>query len=192
MQSLRSHPFFASINWKTLWSDPAPPIESGLVKRQHPLGVGHDQNWEDVGAAWDDLVGDEGQDADGMNWASDGEGTEYNLIGKNGHGNGSMHSDEVGPLGEIPRYAQRVDIRKKLLQETAKEGVQDASGTLAGAPIDVPTQPRDTFSTGSTSSSECSPTEKLGTALESLTLDRGRTRALTPVQGNGHSNGVNW
>ena len=30
-------------------------VEFGLVRREHPL-VGHDQNWDDVDAAWDDIA----------------------------------------------------------------------------------------------------------------------------------------
>ena len=59
MAALRAHSFFESVNWQTLWTDPAPPLEPGLVRREHPLGRGADQEWDDVGAAWDELVGDQ-------------------------------------------------------------------------------------------------------------------------------------
>src|SRR6267154_119863 len=52
MGALRSHAFFASIRWETLWDDPAPPLETGLVRRESaPV-----DEWDDVGAAWDELV----------------------------------------------------------------------------------------------------------------------------------------
>ncbi|KAH0827309.1 kinase-like protein [Lanmaoa asiatica] len=60
---LRAHPFLASINWNTLWTDPPPPLEHGLVRKElldgaGLLGVdGEDVRWNDVGAKWDALVG---------------------------------------------------------------------------------------------------------------------------------------
>ncbi|KIK98559.1 hypothetical protein PAXRUDRAFT_823726 [Paxillus rubicundulus Ve08.2h10] len=62
---LRNHPFLASINWETLWTDPAPPLEPGLVKKERPNNgggglwdtEGEDGTWEDVGLKWDALVG---------------------------------------------------------------------------------------------------------------------------------------
>ncbi|KAA1471868.1 kinase-like protein [Dentipellis sp. KUC8613] len=113
MAALRAHPFLAPINWPTLWTDPAPPLEPGLVRREHhPLApVGAGTEWEDVGRAWDELVGgdpneededDEDEEEseegahgapaaagahvgpDGMEWAPDAEGTEYTLFGRAG------------------------------------------------------------------------------------------------------------
>ncbi|KAF7347173.1 Protein kinase domain-containing protein [Mycena venus] len=63
---LKSHPFFAWIAWKSLWDDVAPPIQAGLVKNDQPLVEGEDQDWEDLGAEWDDE-----EDSDGLSWASD-------------------------------------------------------------------------------------------------------------------------
>ncbi|EIN11732.1 kinase-like protein [Punctularia strigosozonata HHB-11173 SS5] len=62
MEALRSHPFFKEVNWKTLWTDPAPPLEAGLVKKALPSpGNGDFDDLEidsgrwDVG--WDDVPG---------------------------------------------------------------------------------------------------------------------------------------
>ena len=52
MDELRAHPLFASTRWDTLWDDPAPPLETGLVRRE-PAPA---DEWDDVGATWDDLV----------------------------------------------------------------------------------------------------------------------------------------
>jgi 3-phosphoinositide dependent protein kinase-1 len=102
---LRAHPFLASINWNTLWTDPAPPLEPGLVKKE-PTGLldvdGEDARWVDVGAKWDALVGTEDLDAgetdgtmvrpsrgvavheghppvdgEGIGWAEDAYGPEF-------------------------------------------------------------------------------------------------------------------
>ncbi|KAI0316253.1 kinase-like domain-containing protein [Amylostereum chailletii] len=119
MSALRAHPFFAGVNWQTLWTNPAPPLESGLVRREHPLGVGSDQNWEDVGAAWDELVGgDEGGDDDdddddssvtpgddGVRWAQGAEGRGCSLT-RVAQTPEVVPPEEVGPRGELPSYAR--------------------------------------------------------------------------------------
>ncbi|KAK7692547.1 hypothetical protein QCA50_004177 [Cerrena zonata] len=117
MNALRAHPFFASITWATLWTDPAPPLEAGLVKREaQSNGVAGLNGWEDVGAQWDEMV--DGEDGDGMSWASDGEvvvggGSHVEEEGEiqmhdpftNGFVNGNGYPPpEVGPLGETRPY----------------------------------------------------------------------------------------
>ncbi|KZV76288.1 kinase-like protein [Peniophora sp. CONT] len=113
MSALRAHPFFAPINWSTLWTDPAPPLETGLVRREVPTpGQG---DWDDVGQAWDDLVGESsddgstpGQHHDGLAWAPDAEGAEYALFGKSraAYEVGYVPPEDVGPRGELPDYAR--------------------------------------------------------------------------------------
>jgi 3-phosphoinositide dependent protein kinase-1 len=201
MQALRNHPFFSSINWKTLWTDPAPPLESGLVQREHPL-VGHDQNWDDVGAAWDDMADceeDGNGHGDGIRWADDAEGQAYMIRHEYGQAEPSIHSfsEEVGPMGELPTFGEATRRMAQLADEDSETVIGHGSPereipTVVGelGPIDVPNVPVDTGS--STSSSEGSPIEKLGAALEAIRIDRGRNRAQTPVQGNGHIPEVDW
>jgi len=45
--ALRSHPFFSSIAWETLWTDLGPEIESGHVKPQPPASVDSEDEGED-------------------------------------------------------------------------------------------------------------------------------------------------
>ena len=120
MDALRAHPFFASIRWDTLWDDPPPPLETGLVRRE-PAPV---DEWDDVGAAWDELVsgpdsGDEYDDDesvdglhphsnshahlrsrvpgdDGIEWAPDAQAFVSPAI----------PPEEIGPHGEMPDYAR--------------------------------------------------------------------------------------
>ncbi|TFK54040.1 kinase-like protein [Heliocybe sulcata] len=176
MQALRSHPFFASINWKTLWKDPAPPLETGLVKKEPPPD-GHGANW-DVDASWDSLMnGMNGRDSDELSWGSDDEAVAESSMGHelNGNGNGADYAHEEGPMGEVPWYAN---------------GAGDA------IPVPVPAnggRDRESFSTGSaTSSSEGSPVEKLSAMLDAMMFDRGRNRAQTPIQGNAPAAEFNW
>jgi len=191
MQSLRSHPFFASINWKTLWTDPAPPLEAGLVKREHPL-MGQDQNWDDVGAAWDDIAESDAEgEGDGIRWADDAEGPVY--IVRHGY----RDVEEESPMGEMPAYGQKMKMEEEQVEEDSEtimghESPASLTVTAVGEPdpIDVPDLPVDTGSP--TSSSDGSPIEKLGAALEAMRMNRGRTRAQTPIQGNGHSPEANW
>jgi 3-phosphoinositide dependent protein kinase-1 len=122
MEALRSHPFFTSIRWETLWDDPAPPLETGLVRRESaPV-----DEWDDVGAAWDELVS-------GPDGSEDEDEDDASVKGP--HPNGSAHAharsrapgddgiewapdaqayvsppaippEEIGPHGEMPDYAR--------------------------------------------------------------------------------------
>jgi 3-phosphoinositide dependent protein kinase-1 len=187
MQSLRSHHFFASINWKTLWADPAPPLESGLVKREHPL-MGQDQNWDDVGAAWDDIAeadDDYDGEGDGIRWADDAEGPAYIV----------RHGYQEGHMGELQTYGKKMASEEEQAEEDADtvmghESPASLTVTAVGEPepIDVPAE----TGSGTSSSSDGSPIEKLGAALEAMRMARGRTRAQTPIQGNGPSPDIDW
>ncbi|TDL22557.1 kinase-like protein [Rickenella mellea] len=80
MNALRSHPFFASIHWDSLWKDPAPPMEPGMFQRPRRSADGRNGGrqgiWDgDAGAAWDAVVGDDVvyDDDDGVEWEGDGE-----------------------------------------------------------------------------------------------------------------------
>ncbi|KAG1844219.1 kinase-like protein [Suillus subalutaceus] len=96
--ALRAHPFFASVSWETLWTDPAPSLEAGLVKKEVPVeDEVEGAQWDDVGEIWDRLVGGnadvgsgsgEGEvSGDGVGWARDSGGYA-----------------EEGPMGEMPDY----------------------------------------------------------------------------------------
>ncbi|KAF7315338.1 Protein kinase domain-containing protein [Mycena indigotica] len=89
--ALRKHTFFTTIDWASLWTSVAPTVEAGLVKKAHPLAQGQDRNWEDVGAAWDELVGN---DSDGIEWSSDAEGP-HRFNGRNPYGS------DIGPKDEV-------------------------------------------------------------------------------------------
>jgi 3-phosphoinositide dependent protein kinase-1 len=197
MQALRNHPFFSSTNWKTLWTQPAPPLEPGLVKREHPL-VGQDQNWDDVGASWDEIADTEEDvdgHGDGIRWADDAEGSAYKTRHAYGEGETSSYSysEEVGPIGEVRTF--ETVPRRRIMEEDMETVMghdspeRGASAAEEANPIDVPSVPADT---GSTSSSDGSPVEKAGATLEAMKIDRGRNRAQTPVQGNGHLPEADW
>ncbi|THH00796.1 hypothetical protein EW026_g1788 [Hermanssonia centrifuga] len=175
MQALRAHPFFTPIRWDTLWTDPAPPLEPGLVKKEPPPegrtnGV---NTWEDVGAAWDELV-DGSRDEDEISWASEGE-DEFKFgkeVPTQQHSNGNE--------SEPPDSGTEADEDRDTVSPTL-----DIPAAVRTQPIDVPFRPnglRDSYSTGSaTSSSEGSPPSG---GLDAV-LERGRNRAQTPIQGNG-------
>lgn len=197
MLALRSHPFFASINWETLWTDPPPVLEPGLVKREQPPSMGHDQDWDDVGAAWDDLVGSGGSDRDDLEWASDGEAPGYELR-SNSYFNITdtailQDKADIGPLGEIRRPAPlRRDTETTV--HTTTGNVREMGGASTGM--------RGSSLSGSppSSSSEGSPDVARGIESKSIserssteqphqtTLpgeERGRNQTMSPVQGNG-------
>ncbi|KAI0745389.1 kinase-like protein [Earliella scabrosa] len=211
MEALRSHPFFAPINWRTLWTDPAPPMEAGLVKRDpvpQSSNVSIRLAWDDLdeNAVEDDEV-DEGEDT--VSWTSNGEGGDYTL--GPGQPNGHSHRDIIGPYGEkrtgtlppiplagveeemsgsndgvrfmAPSHSQP-SIPDDELRDTVRD-ILDIPIATRSQPIDVPrVAGPGSHSTGSaTSSSDGSPVEKLAATLDEAA--RGRNRAQTPIQGNG-------
>jgi 3-phosphoinositide dependent protein kinase-1 len=114
MAALRAHPFFEPINWSTLWTDPAPPLETGLVRREGPPAGSPGDYWEDVGQEWDDLVrdGDGSSDEgtpygdDGIGWAPGAEPGETYAAARTVREYGYVPPEEVGPEGELPDYAR--------------------------------------------------------------------------------------
>ena len=116
MDELRAHPFFASIRWDTLWDDPAPPLETGLVRRE-PAPA---DEWDDVGATWDELVNhlDGSDDEDEDDGSSEGPHTHGHVRLRAPGDDGiewtpdaqtyvSIPPEEIGPHEEIPDYPAR-------------------------------------------------------------------------------------
>ncbi|KAF5370886.1 hypothetical protein D9758_002086 [Tetrapyrgos nigripes] len=184
MQALRSHRFFKDTNWEELWTMHAPPVEAGLVKREHPLAQGEDRNWEDVGSAWDALVSSE---SDGLEWASDTErAPELTLLRQDGFDTSTVVQQQI----EIPMSPSQHDA--------------DESNPSEPAPATARAAPGHSPSTGSLASSSDGSVENITDALsrsmrephleppssgENLSApnmenERGRKLAMTPVQGN--------
>ncbi|KAK0437517.1 kinase-like protein [Armillaria borealis] len=161
MKALYSHSFFASINWKTLWTDPAPSLESGLVKKEHPLSQGEDKNWEDVGASWDEIA--IGSKEDGIPWAPEG-GVSPILPSPPD----TPTAVKTPPIN-VPSRPQD-DHPPGASPESSSDG--SPVGTLVGA----------IRSMRPLSMGPDSLTEQHDTLLE---VERGRKQAMTPVQGNG-------
>ncbi|CDO69253.1 hypothetical protein BN946_scf185042.g155 [Trametes cinnabarina] len=211
MDALRNHPFFSGINWRTLWTDPAPPLEPGLVKKEPPAPSTF------VHSAWEALVNSDNYDNaiedDEVSWASDGEGGEYGLGSTPPQTNG-RHAEPVGPYGEtrrstlapLPlanveeersgssdgvRFVEPPKEKEECPDPNDDEGrdvvhdEMEVIGLARSPPIDVPRIPGPgSHSTGSvSSSSDGSPVDKLAAAMDEAS--RGRNRAQTPIQGNG-------
>lgn len=183
MKALKAHPFFAPIDWATLWAVSAPTLESGLVKKEPKPA--NDQ-WNDVAYNWDHVVTFP-RSHDEIPWAGkDEDGEELDQGTEHGYNSGSSAAmDEETEMEGSSNASGDADEK----QETEPEppaGQQPAPPALlpASEPILVPAPPaqQDQFATGS-SSSEGSPIEKLGAALEAAL--RGRTRSQTPIRGNG-------
>ncbi|KAI0743885.1 kinase-like protein [Daedaleopsis nitida] len=209
MKALRTHPFFAPINWRTLWTEPAPLLEAGLVKKDPPQSsnVSIRLAWDALDEnAVDDGDLDEGEDT--VSLSSNGEGRECNLNPQPRNGDSGVNM--IGPYGEtragtlppIPlsnveeeTSASNDGVRfmapsshPSIPDDEIRDTVQDILNIPVMArsqPIDVPRVPGPgSHSTGSvSSSSEGSPVEKLA-ALDDDAA-RGRNRAQTPIQGNG-------
>ncbi|KAK0213027.1 kinase-like protein [Desarmillaria ectypa] len=203
MKALYSHPFFASINWKTLWTDPAPPLESGLVKKEHRHSQGKGKNWEDVGAAWDEIAS-RGKEDD-IPWAIEGE---VSPIIRHSASGAEPQQVAIERSGRIPP-ARLSDIQLGLLNSDTPEpklpSPPDTPTAVKTPPINVPSRPQDNHppSASPGSSSDGSPVGTLVGAFRSmrplslgpdslveqpdalLEVERGRKQAMTPVQGNG-------
>lgn len=152
MAALRAHPFLASIKWDTLWTDPAPPLEAGLLKKEPPPPEEAIGNWEDVGAAWDKLVlGDEQPGEDGLQWASDterGGSSEYSHEPSANGAHVQTKDAEIGPMGEIRTMStsQPILVRTRPSDEAVPEpthgGSPSNSSNGGGSPvISPPSQP---------------------------------------------------
>lgn len=189
------------MNWDGLWTDPPPPLEPGLVTkepqdREDGLSYvdGEDSRWNDVGARWDALVGAEGDiDAgeiektlvngshvaavrngptpvdDGIGWAEDAHGTEferYKLKDAGTFRRASRIVEEVGPTGELPDYALPTTNGSAHVDPSAAAENVNANGTDGAAKV-------------------ANKSNVVVAITAHQELERGRNRALTPVQGNG-------
>ncbi len=190
--ALMAHPFWSTISWPTLWTGPVPPIEHGIVKKEHPL-AGEDRDWDDIDATWDDIVAAEDK-ADDMPWESPTNGryvAEVPLIKHPGFDQDSL-SIEVGPMGEVrPLHVPSIPPSKGRSYRTRPSPSRTPPHTptpLRSKPMTIPehTPSPDSSSEGG------SPAETNGViqSMQSLRLngddaERGRNQAMTPIQGNG-------
>ncbi|KAF9648600.1 kinase-like protein [Thelephora ganbajun] len=182
IMALKAHPFFASIDWATLWTIAAPTLESGLVKKKPEPA---NNSWNDVEYNWDHVVAFP-RSHDEIPWAGE---EDEELDQRTEHGYNSSSSAALEEEMEGGSSNTSGDAGERRETETAHPSDQQPAAPViapASKPIPVPVPPvqHDLFATGSTtSSSEGSPIEKLGAALEAAL--RGRNRNQTPIQGNG-------
>jgi len=184
IKGLKAHPFFASIEWSALWTIAAPALESGLVKKEPKPA---NNNWNDVEYNWDHVVSfPRGHDE--IPWAGE---EDEELDQTTEHGDNSSSSAALEEETEEEGSSNTSgDSEERRETETVHPPSQEPTVPViapASNPIAVPVPPvqQDVFATGSTtSSSDGSPIEKLGAALEAA-LNRGRNRIQTPIQGNG-------
>ena len=210
MDALRKHPFFAEINWSTLWTDDAPLMEAGMVKKD-PSEFNKDY---DVGQAWDQLVAEGGDMPWPDTWPDDGEFGSAAPISKAGAFNGFPFTgggDAIGPLDEVPPNAigavtsgaelgaGAANIANGAEGSRGRPGLSTLPNVFSSAesataaeikiaqalevtqPVDIPQ--RGSVSTSSTtSSSEGSPVERISVAMDNMVIDRGRNTSTTPIQ----------
>ncbi|KAL0580335.1 serine/threonine protein kinase [Marasmius crinis-equi] len=186
--ALRSHSFLSGIDWENLWTGPAPPLEAGLVKREHPLAQGTDHNWEDVGATWDAML-QTGEPSDGIEWVPPSNGRQEQVIVRpdvfQGH-TGSPVDLAIGPFGEV---------------RTVEATLPDGSTLVSQSPrsaLSAKDSPVSELSALQSPSSEAEDVEEVTQAMHALKRptsrlphdalisenERGRSKAMTPIQGN--------
>jgi 3-phosphoinositide dependent protein kinase-1 len=187
IKALRSHPFFTGINWETLWTDPHPPIEPGLVKRDPPP---NGQTWEDIAATWDALVGNEVSDDDELEWAPDGDGTKSVRYENGTIAYPGGPTVEEGPLGEIRRpeplrreTGSTVRTRSPSRLQLPVPGNQSQLSPL------TPTRTSTSSSEGGVKVEDAIPESPKQSSTEgsrpSDEQPRGRSHTMSPIQGNG-------
>lgn len=172
-----------------------PPLEAGLFKKEHLPPPNNDSIWDDVEAAWDDIMAE-----DEMAWASDTEGPE-SLIPTNGHLTAQIRANElIGPTDIPPSFQSRrgtgstiqgvQEIKHQLAKEqTGKESpsaIDDSPITeisssegrnvIAVAPVTPPV---------SRVSSSQTTTQVVSSTQDPQETERGRNPALSPKQGHG-------
>lgn len=147
--ALRAHPFLASVKWETLWSDPVPPLEAGLVKKEvreearDEEQVGG-QGLENVGSIWDAFVGEVRMNgSSGIGWDDGGEGEGSGKVTTTRRGAGGLgrhfgrspktteDNNHVNPDGlgwaldaEGPEF-ERFRLRENQLLMRCDEGDED-------------------------------------------------------------------
>ena len=184
IQALRSHPFFSTIVWDTLWTEPVPTLETGLVKRIPEKG--EDAKWEEINTAWEELVASE--DDDEIEWAD----TETQ--------NHQVEPDKEAQMPD-PEPAQRRSLvrqdtastiqptstlvenpalgtnpRSSLLSETT--GMRSFSSSSEGCPEGQKSEPPEAPEAPALHASQPAP------SVVADEGDRGRNKALSPIQGN--------
>ncbi|KAH0579767.1 hypothetical protein H2248_002604 [Termitomyces sp. 'cryptogamus'] len=133
MSALKSHPFFSSIDWPTIWQLPHPPLESGLKLPPEPVTpISSDQ--ELSAQLREERMQDE--DADDIPWAKDARIAAY-LPGLR-HMNTMPPVQPVGDY-KFPRLGPNED---GLPYEVA---IQDPPTEADDAPVEQTTPPDTTF-----------------------------------------------
>ena len=182
IKALKAHPFFAPIDWASLWTTTAPTLESGLVKKEPKPANNH---WGEVEYDWDHVVSFP-RSHDEIPWAGEADGEELDQTTEHDGSNSSVAVEEDTEVEGSSNAS--ADVEEKREVEAVHPGDQQPAVPAilpTSKPIPVPTPPiqQDQFATGSTtSSSEGSPIEKLGAVFEAAL--RGRTRSQTSIPGS--------
>ncbi|KAJ8077051.1 serine/threonine protein kinase [Marasmius tenuissimus] len=192
VSGLRSHSFLSSIDWENLWTLPAPPLDAGLVRRQHPLAQGTDHNWEDVGATWDAMLqdGDHSSSDDGIEWVPPSDGGAEQIIVRSPAFQGHQTSPvdlAIGPFGEVRSVEATLPDGSTVVSSQSSHSPTEDSPISETPPSSQ--SPR-LESHGVAEVTEAMhalkrPTSRLPHESLITEHERGRSKAMTPIQGNG-------
>ncbi|KAJ7928608.1 kinase-like protein [Mycena leptocephala] len=155
--------FFIHV-WTSLWTDPAPPIEAGLVKKEHPLAQGQDRNGR----------------TDGIDWSSDAEALQRN--GHTSYSPNPPHTTDIGPKDEIRASAFPSMQDKVRARSLSNDPSRDASSSSSheSSSGNAADRLRESMERLDIRSGRTSPD---GPARDSI-RSRGRDRAPTPLRNN--------
>jgi hypothetical protein len=167
LSALQAHPFFRSLSWDALWSDPVPPIASGILKSQaySPESVAFDAGTEDERQA--DMETNRVENVQEHTGIKPTENGESDVIHE---GNSSSGFDIAG----LEREAHR-----------SKGSPSPPTGSSA-------MELHDMTSSYDDSPSSDNPTGRLGGILESLTLSSRSRRPSATSDSSTLSDPARW
>lgn len=181
MNSLKGHEFFNGLDWTTLWTAPAPPLESGLVKKDPELSTSqNEQRWQEIGESWNRQL-----------WQDDSD-DEFPIASV--PPTATTASRDIGPMGETravssslrsQAFPSREDSQPApLISDDVKlsEGSRSSSSSGSSPSDEIATriQEMSPFASFRSASPERRPPGEAN-----LDRERGRNQVPTPIQGNG-------
>lgn len=187
MAALRNHKLFHSLQWGTLWADPPPALEAGLLKKVHPLSPKQPDAWDHITDSWDqlaereDALADDDKD-DEIPWAADARGPSVLIKRRDPV---EPQNVEIGPMGEIRAAgAEVIKSEDGSVSSATMSPASSADSSPMGRLNDKmahlqPFQAEDSQSSEPTETIIAKPNGQVSEP------ERGRSPMQTPVQGHG-------
>ncbi|KAF9264227.1 kinase-like protein [Marasmius fiardii PR-910] len=186
VSALRSHPFLAGIDWEDLWTKPAPSLEAGLVERENPSIQNMDKKWEDVGSTWDAMLQPTIEESDGIEWASDlGVPPKQIIVRPDGFSSSQTVDLPIETSGEV-RSMEATLADGSIVTGSQGSRSSEQNAAPGSSPSDSPSSDADAVERITQGMQALKrPTSRLTHDSLVLEHERGRSKAMTPIQGHG-------